>query len=263
MEVSAMKIIAVANQKGGVGKTTTTLNLAAGVKEHGKKVLVIDLDPQGNLSKYVGHSQDKLPTTGDLLMSAVNGETDDTAQEIRQSGEGIDYIPSDIRLSGADFFLINAMMREQVLRRVLEAPVFQQYDYIFIDCLPSLGILLINALSACDSVLIPVQAQDFALDGLDAFLSVFQTVKNGINSNIHVEGVLGTMCDNTRMSSAVTGALKDRFGPLFYETQISRSVEATNSSYEQKSLIATGKSKLGEQYRRLAGEFLKKEGKGA
>lgn len=254
-----MKIISIANQKGGVGKTTTALNLAVALKCRDKKVLLIDFDPQANLSKYAGHKADILPTIGDILRSYVNGSAIDPHTAIRTNAEGIDYIPSNIHLSTADFFLINALMRETVLKRVLTAPEFSGYDYILIDCLPSLGILMINALAASDSVIIPVQTQDFALDGIDAFLSVFQSVKT-LNPDLYIEGVVATMADNTKMSKAVVEALRKRFGNRFYNTYISRSVDATNSTFRQESLVASRKSKLGEQYRALAEELLEKEG---
>lgn len=254
--MSKPKIISIANQKGGVGKTTTALNIAAGLVKVNKKVLLIDLDPQGNLSQYLGFEPDGKNTIGELMNNAVNDVDLNVPECIRTSTENIDYIPSAISLSSADFFLITAMNREQVLKMVLNDENLKHYDYIIIDCLPSLGILMINALAASNSVLIPVQAQKFALDGLDLLLNIYEKVKSNINKSLQIEGILITMADNTNMAKAVEETLNERFKDKVFSSKISRSVEATNSTYEQKSLISTKKSKLGQEYMSVTEELL-------
>lgn len=256
--MSKTKILSVANQKGGVGKTTTALNIAAGLVKVNKKVLLLDLDPQGNLSDYLGYEPDGKPTIAELMIGVVSGNRIEVLKCIRKGKEGIDYIPSNIALSSADFFLITAMNREQVLKKVLDDKVAEAYDYIIIDCLPSLGILLINALAASDSVIIPVQAQKFALDGLDLLLNIYKMVKKNINPNLNINGVLVTMADHTNMSKAVIDALIDRFGDKVYKTRISRSVEATNSTYTQRSLVTIRNSKLGREYEAVTTEVMER-----
>lgn len=252
------KIIAVANQKGGVGKTTTALNIAAGLVKVDKKVLVIDLDPQGNLTDYLGHEPDERPTISELLQLAAGNQLveDSVAMSIRTNAEGIDYIPSNILLSSADLFLSQVMCREQVLRKLLRDKVFAPYDYIIIDCLPSLGILLTNALAASTSVLIPVQTQKFALDGLRQLDQIYQMVRDNINPTLEIEGILLTMTDNTNMSKAVESILLERYADKVFRSKIHKSVEATNSTYEQKSLIATKNSRLGTEYQAVVREML-------
>lgn len=167
------KIVAVANQKGGVGKTTTVVNLAANLIRNGFKVLCIDLDGQGNLSDYLGYAGDEeTPVITDLIKAEMTKDiTEDmiTNAILTSASDGIDYIPSDISLSMADMFMASAIGREMILRRLLEKAVFDKYDYIIIDCLPSLGILVVNALVAATGVLIPVQTQKFALNGIVQF----------------------------------------------------------------------------------------------
>ena len=255
------KIISIANQKGGVGKTTTTLNLAAGLVQKGKKTLVIDFDPQKNLSDYLGFEPDGGISIADLMLSAAQGSDLDPKPAIRTNKEGIDFIPSNIKLSSADMFLAQAMFREQTLKRILASPVFNDYDYILIDCLPSLGILLTNALIASNSLIIPVQAQKFALDGIDALISAYELVKNCANRDLRIDGFILTMADGTNMAKAVEEALQERFPNETFRTRISRSVGATNSTYYQSSLIANRSSKLGAQYRNLVDEFLDAERK--
>ena len=250
------KVIAIANQKGGVGKTTTTLNLAAGLVKENKQVLVIDLDPQGNLTDYLGHEYDDQPTITDLMMSVVNNNPIEVTEAIRKNKEGVHYIPSNILLSSADLFLATAFCREQILKQILRQDALSGYDYILIDCLPSLGVLLTNALTASDTMLIPVQAQKFALDGIEQLEQVYRLVKNSINPQLEIQGVLLTMSDNTNMSKAVEEALQERFADSLFKTRISKSVEATNSTYEQRSLIATKRSKLGAQYAGVVKELL-------
>lgn len=254
------KIIAVGNQKGGVGKTTTTLNVAAGLHAKGYRVLLIDLDPQSNLSNYLGFEKDDKPTIGDLMLRVVQNEELNALECIRKNNEGLEYIPSAISLSSADFFLVSAISRERVLLRVLKDSAFEIYDYILIDCLPSLGILLINALVCADSVLIPVQAQKFALDGLTDFLNVFIQIRNNLNEKLRVEGILLTMSDNTNMSKAVKKALEENYGEYLFQTEIRKSVEAVNSTYLQKSLIGMKNSRLGRQYGLLTTEIISKDG---
>lgn len=250
------KIISIANQKGGVGKTTTTLNLAAGLVQKGKKTLVIDYDPQKNLSDYLGFEPDEGITIAELMLAVAQGTAIDAKAAIRTNKEGIDFIPSNILLSSADMFLAQAMFREQIMKNVFSDPAFENYDYILIDCLPSLGVLLTNALMASDSVIIPVQAQKFALDGIDALLSAFELVKKCGNRNIEIEGFVLTMADGTNMSKAVEETLFERFPDAAFNTKISRSVEATNSTYVQTSLISSRNSKLGKQYEALVDELL-------
>lgn len=253
------KIISIANQKGGVGKTTTALNLAAALKQKGNKVLLVDFDPQANLSEYLGFRYDKTkPTISTLMSNLVNGNQMDPAHSIYRNAEGLHYIASDIQLSSAEIFLINAMSRETVLKRILRVEELEKYDYIIIDCLPSLGILMVNALAASDYVIAPVQAQKFALDGISLFLNAFKMVRINLNPDLKLAGILLTMYDNTNMAKAVRETLYEKYKDLLFNTTISRSVEATNSTYEQKSLVSRKSSKLGKQYLDLAEEFLER-----
>lgn len=254
------KIISISNQKGGVGKTTTTVNLAAGLQANGKKVLCIDLDPQGNLSDYLGYQPDELPTMSDLMLCFANNSYVNPAEAIKTSSQNnLDYIPSNIALSSAEFFLATCFAREKILKKILNDDNLKDYDYILIDCLPSLGILLVNALSAADSVIIPVQAQKFSLDGIKLFIPVFEQVKSNINEKLKIEGILATMIDNTNMSKAVEDTLKQQFGELVFKNSIHRSVEATNSTYECLNLVAQKNSRLGAEYLSLAQELIERE----
>jgi chromosome partitioning protein len=254
------KIIAIGNQKGGVGKTTTAVNIAAALVRRGKKVLGIDLDPQANMSEYLGYDYSTLYSISHLMITAANNELSDEviAQSIVHNAEGIDYIPSNIQLASADLFLSNVMCREQILKRILKREIFNQYDVILIDCLPSLGILLTNALAAADGLIIPVQAQKFALDGLVQLEQVYQLVKLNINPELNIEGVILTMFDNTNMSKAVEAALVAKYGDTLYVTRIHRRVEAPNSTYEQRSLVSYAKSDLGAEYINVTDEFIER-----
>lgn len=252
------KIIAVANQKGGVGKTTTTVNVAASLVMLGKSVLCIDLDPQANMSDYLGYVEDGLPTIGHLMQQEVASASYDAAACIRHNAEGVDYVPSSIELASADLFLSVAMRREYVLARVLESLPLHDYDYVFIDCLPSLGILLTNALAASDGIMIPVQAQNFSLQGLSQLLDVIALVKKNINANLEIIGVLMTMVDNTVQSKLVVEFVQDTYPAHILATEISKRVEAADSTIRQESLAKNPNSHLGQQYRSVATELLER-----
>ncbi|MEG1875649.1 MAG: AAA family ATPase [Angelakisella sp.] len=249
------KIIAIANQKGGVGKTTTAMSLGAALAKRGKQVLLIDLDAQGSLSSYLGYDGTG-STVFELLLG--NGLPSDC---IRYSeAEGLDYIPATITLANADMVLVTAMNREMKLKRALSAAVFAKYEYILIDCLPSLGILTVNAFAAASSVLIPVQTQKFALDGMGSLLNTLQLVREQLNPELRLEGIVRTMVKRTNMSKAVADKLLENYGSAVFDAEISDSTEATNSSYRQQSLVSY-KNKLGKEYEQLADELLKREEK--
>lgn len=251
------KIIAVANQKGGVGKTTTVVNIAANLSRNGMKVLCIDLDGQGNLSDYLGFSgENEEIVITDLLTAEMSRKRSDEVIEqaiLTSKSDNVDYIPSDITLSTADMFLATAIGREMILRRLLLHKVFDRYDYILIDCLPSLGVLVVNALVAADGVLIPVQTQKFALNGIVQFEEIMTLAKE-LNPTLTLYGVIETMNDNTRMAKAVDEALTERYGNLVFNSRISKSVMASNSTAEQRAM--TINTKLGSQYADLTNEFI-------
>lgn len=256
-----MNIIAIANQKGGVGKTTTTVNLGSALRLTGKNVLLVDLDPQANMSNYLGFENDGKPTVSDLMMSFVVGQEVNTADSIRHNEDNdIDFVPADINLANADYYLLQAVAREKVLKRILSNELFRYYDYIVIDCLPSLGVLLTNALTAADKLIIPVQAQKFALDGLTMLMNIYEQIKDAVNDKLELLGVLATMVDNTNMSKSVVEKLSERYGDKLFLTKISKSVEAANSSERMKALTF-GKSKLGEEYKQLGAEVAERCGK--
>ena len=252
-------ITAVANQKGGVGKSTTTFNLGAALAlEHGKKVLLVDLDPQANLSEYLGYAADNKPTLTHLIaeVSAQAAVSPDKVRAaVRRSEDNkLDYIPADINLANAETVMATALARETILRRILTPELTDGYDHVLIDCLPSLGILLINALTAADNVLIPVQPQKFSMDGLDALTALCRQIKTIANPALEIVGILPTMTDRTTVSRNALQRLDELYGSKVLKINIRRSIEAARSSESGRALCRL-KNKLGEDYSALAAEF--------
>ncbi len=256
------KIIAVSNQKGGVSKTTSTYNLGACLShKYNKKVLLIDIDPQANLSEYLEYEPDGTETMTQLIMSAcMTGSVscDMVKSTIRHCDAAkVDYIPSDINLASSESLMTTALSRETILKRILTEDITKEYDYVIIDCLPSLGTLLINALAASDNVLIPVQTQKFSMDGLQALEALIKQIRNTINPDLRIIGILPTMTDRTLISRTAMTTLEEIYGELLFETSISKSIEAAKSSENKKPLCCID-CKLATEYNSLAWEVLKR-----
>jgi len=212
------KVISISNQKGGVGKTTTCINLGIGLVRYGKKVLVIDADAQGSLTASLGYREpDELPVTlatimGKIIDSQANDEiTIDPREGVLHHTEGIDLLPANIELSGIDVRLVSTMSRETILKQYIDA-VKQHYDYVLVDCMPSLGMMTVNALAAANSVIIPVQAQYLSVKGLEQLLQSVRNVRRQINPNLSIDGVLVTMVDaRTNYSKDIIALLKQNY----------------------------------------------------
>ena len=248
------KIISVANQKGGVGKTTTTVNLSTILAKKGKKVLLIDTDPQGNATSGLGVSKDVELSVYDILIGDT--EFDETLQET--AIKNLKVCPSNISLAGAEVQLVSMMSREQRLKTKLDK-IKDQYDYILIDCPPSLGLVTLNAFTASDSVLIPVQCEYFALEGLGQLLNTVNLVKKHLNKNLEIEGALLTMYDaRTNLSNQVVKEVKKYFEDKVYKTFIPRNVRLSEApSYGMPITVYDPRSKGAKAYEKFAKELLK------
>ena len=256
-----MKTIALANQKGGVGKTTTAASLGIGLSRQGKKVLLIDADAQGNLTQMLGWSQpDELSPTLSTLMEKVIAEKPIAPGEgILHHPSGVHLVPANIELSALEVTLVNTMSRETVLRQYLST-VADCYDYALIDCMPSLGMLTINALTAADSVIIPVQAQYLSAKGLEQLLQTVQKVRRQINPRLKIEGILLTMTDSrTNYGQQIDNLIRGAYGSKIkvFDQTIPRSVRAAEISAVGRSIFQHDpKGKVAEAYKSLTREVM-------
>lgn len=248
------KIISVANQKGGVGKTTTTVNLGTILAKKGKKVLLIDADPQGNATSGLGVEKEVENTTYDILVNDVTME--ETIQD--SSIKNLKVCPANMSLAGAEVELVSMMSREQRLKEKLEE-VKDKFDYILIDCPPSLGLITLNSFTASNSVLIPVQCEYFALEGLGQLLNTIERVRKYLNKEIQIEGALLTMYDaRTNLSNQVVKEVKKYFNDKVYKTVIPRNVRLSEApSYGMPITEYDARSKGAKSYVKFAREFLK------
>jgi len=251
-----MAVIALCNQKGGVCKSTVSVNLGVGLALQGKNVLILDSDPQGDSTTSLGWpDNDSLSVTlATLMEKVINDEPLDLHEGILHHAEGVDLIPANMELSGMEMALIGAMSRETVLRRYLEK-VEQAYDYVILDCMPSLGMLTINALAAADSVIVPVQAQFLPAKGMTQLLRTIAKVKKQINPNLNIDGILMTLVDNrTNLSRLTEDTLRQQYGGhlRIYETKIPISVRAAEASAAGQSIFMYDPgSRVAEAYAEL------------
>ena len=256
------KVIAICNQKGGVGKTTTTVNLGIGLARQGKKVLVIDADPQSDLTTSLGHKDsDALETTLSTVMGRMVMDRDfDLKEGILRCEEGIDLMPSNLGLSSLEMGLVNAMGREHILRNYL-GKIKDNYDYVLIDCMPSLGIVTVNALAAADSVIIPVQAQYLPAKGMSQLMNTISRVKQHINPNLKIEGVVMTLVDGrTNLAKDTERIIKNSYGPAIkiFDAKVPVAVKAAEAPIEGKSIYKMfPDSPVARAYENLTKEVLR------
>lgn len=250
------KIIAIANQKGGVGKTTTTINLAASLANEGKKVLIIDADPQANATS--GYGIDSREMSSSIYECLVDGYPVKGSQ-VATCVKGLDLVGSRIDLAGAELELINKPDRERVLASLL-ADIRDDYDYIIIDCSPSLGLITVNALTAADSVIIPVQAEYFALEGISKLMNTIRIIKSRLNPSLQIEGFLLTMYDaRLRLANQIYEELKSYFGDMVFNTVIPRNIRLSEApSHGLPALLYDPESRGATSHILLAKEIIAK-----
>nr|WP_303183169.1 AAA family ATPase [Lachnoclostridium phocaeense] len=251
------RIIAIANQKGGVGKTTTAINLSACLAEKGKKVLAIDMDPQGNMTSGLGVDKDSIEKT---VYDLIIGEAQIEEIICKEVLENLDVLPTNIDLSAAEIELIGIENKEYIIKNEVEK-VKENYDFIIIDCPPSLSMLTINAMTTADSVLVPIQCEYYALEGLSQLIHTIELVKERLNSNLEIEGVVFTMYDaRTNLSLQVVENVKDNLNQNIYKTIIPRNIRLAEApSYGMPINQYDPKSSGAESYRLLADEVIEKE----
>ena len=254
------KVIAIANQKGGVGKTTTAINLAASLAAFEKKVLIIDADPQANTTSGLNFSPDNDQKR--TLYEVMIGSIDIHDALIQTELDNLQMIPSHINLVGAEIEMIDAPERESILKQRL-APIREDYDYIIIDCSPSLGLITINSLTAADSVMIPVQPEFFALEGLGKLLQTIRLVQNQVNTELTIEGFVITMFDGrTKVHAQVVNELREHFKDMVFKTIIQRSIRLSEAPSHGKPIILYDVMSNGtSNYMNLAKEVLEKNEK--
>lgn len=250
------EIIAVVNQKGGVGKTTTCVNLGCALHNRNKKVLICDCDPQGNCTSGMGVDKGSSPSVYDVLINGVEAE-----KAVIKTKFG-DIMPSNQELSGATVELVELEDREFVLKNAL-AKLKGEYDFIFIDCPPSLELLTLNALCAADSVLVPLQCEYFAMEGLTDLLTTIKMTNRRLNSELVLEGLVLTMYDSrTKLSSQVENEMREHFGDKVYKTKIPRNVRLSEAPSHKKPAIAYDRMSKGSRaYMKLGSEFIKRHGR--